>query len=81
MNLDLFVDPKFLDPCIKEQHDRVSHDSLYVAVDLSQENTAVSNIRSFVEQSLEGAEKIVEGTVRRIRAFKTKELDSHGDSN
>lgn len=78
-NLESLIETKFLDTCIKDHHDRVARESLNLSIDLSKENVAVSALRSFLDDSLEGAERIAEGTVRRLKSLREERHEAHGD--
>jgi hypothetical protein len=78
-NLELFLESKFTDTCVKEHSERISKECLHLNIDMFKENAPVSKLSSFLRDAFDGAEIIVEGTVRRIKALKTKELESHGD--
>ncbi len=77
-HLEAFVEPKFLDTCIKEHYERVSTESLNLVIEMSKEDVPISSVRSFLSDSLEGAESIAAGTVRKIKGLKTEE-ETDGD--
>lgn len=79
-NLDAFVEPKYLDTCIKEHYDRISKECLSLAIDMSKEDVAVSALRKTLQDSFEGAEKIADGTVLRIKGLNPRGPVSHGDA-
>jgi hypothetical protein len=79
-NLEVFVEPKFIDTCIKEHYERISKDCLSLIIEMIKEDVPVSALRSSLDHSLEGAEKIADGTVLRINGLKPKGHVSHGDA-
>jgi len=78
-NHEAFVEPKFVDTRVNEHLKLVSTDSLAVVVEMSKQDIAVASFREFLEDALEEAERIVEGTVLRIRALKPKEGGRNGN--
>jgi hypothetical protein len=78
-NLDVFVEPKYIDTCVKDHLERVSVDSLHIQMEMVREDVPLSAVRTFLDDSLEGAEKIAEGTVLRIKGLKLKTGEIHGD--
>lgn len=79
-NLEAFVEPKFLDTCIKEHYERISKECLSLVIDMSKGDTAVSVFRSTLKDSLEGAQEIADGTVLRIKGLKQRGPVNHGDA-
>jgi hypothetical protein len=79
-NLDAFVEPKFIDTCIKEHYERISKDCLSLIIEMIKEDVPVSALRSSLDHSFEGAEKIADGTVLRIKGLKPKGQVTHGDA-
>jgi hypothetical protein len=79
-NLEAFVEPKFIDTCIKEHYERISKDCLSLIIEMIKKDVPVSALRSSLDHSLEGAEKIADGTVLRIKGLKPKGQVSHGDA-
>ena len=79
-NLEAFVEPKYLDLCIKEHYERISNECLSLVIEMSKENVAVNAFRSTLEDSFEGAQKIADGTVLKLKGLKPKGLVSHGDA-
>lgn len=79
-DLDAFVEPKYLDTCVKEHYDRISRDCLSLVIDMSKDDVAVGDLRSTLQSGLEGAEKIADGTVLRIKGLKPRGPMSHGDA-
>lgn len=79
-NLEVFVEPKLLDTCIKEHYERISKECLSLVIDMVKEEVAVSALRSMLVDSLEGAQKIADGTVLRIKSLNPKGPVSHGDA-
>jgi hypothetical protein len=78
LNLDAFVEPKFLDTCVKDHYERVSKDCLHLSIEMVNEDVPASGIRSFVDRSFEAAERIAEGTALRIKALKSEAEIAHG---
>jgi|SRR5271157_3757437 len=72
-NLDLFVEEKYTDTCIKEQLERVSHDCLSLTIEMTKEDVPANSLPSLVHDCYEGVENIAEGVVLRIRLLKPKE--------
>jgi hypothetical protein len=76
-NLDAFVEPRLIDTCVKEHFDLISQDCLYLSMEMIKEDAPVSNVRSLLHDSLEGAEKIAEETVLRLKGLKRKGQKTH----
>lgn len=77
-NLELFVEPKFIDTCVKEHYERISIDCLHLRLEMVKEDVAISALRSSLDDSFEGVEKITDGTVMRIKGLKAKGQTIHG---
>lgn len=78
-NLELFVEPKLLDTGVKEHYDRISRDCLNLRIDMSKKDVPANAVRSVLEDALDGAERVAEGTILRIKALKPEAQKSHGD--
>ena len=77
-NLDSFVEPKFVDTKVNDHLKKISVDCLTLIVDISKHNAPVGDLSNFFDESLEEAEKIVEGTVLRVKGLKPKGTDGDG---
>jgi len=65
-NLELFVEPKYIDPCIREFHERISVESLQLTIELTKADVPTSDLSRVLETGIQWAERIADGTVRRF---------------
>ena len=62
-HLDSLLEPRLLDTSVKDFHDQISHECLFMSIELKSTDFPVSSIGTFVRDAMEAAERIAEETV------------------
>jgi hypothetical protein len=69
-NHDAFVEPKYIDTKVSDHIRNISVDCLAIVVEMSKKDVGVASLREFLDDSLKEVERIMEGTVLRIKGLK-----------
>ncbi|MBC8872219.1 MAG: hypothetical protein H8E44_22535 [Planctomycetes bacterium] len=69
-NLDLFLEDKYLDKGVREFLERIrQEDCFHYDIDLFRRDMDASNVKDFVQSSMEKAEQIAEACVRNLKSL------------
>jgi len=77
-NLELFTENKLIDLVIRNFRTGIESDSLYFEADQSQENLPVAGLKRFMTDSIEGAERLADGSVRYLRYLSPRRMQRYG---
>ena len=71
-NLEAFLQNKFLDTRVKDFHDSLATDNLFVELDFHLQDFPAHSLGSFVRDSLERAEAISEASIFRLKSLRPR---------
>lgn len=80
-NLDVFMDPKFVNTSVHEHMRRISTDCLTFVIDVSRDDAQLNSLHSFLDGAFEWMEEIVEETVLKIKGINSNRISHHGNGS
>jgi hypothetical protein len=77
-NLDLFVADKYQPQIVARFRDRINRDSLYIECDFWREEIAAGDLHQFTNEALDGIERVLNGSIRKIKQFGPRQVNKNG---